>query len=159
MGQFDLQAAATPPPIPVTNDQKVQWNGLLDYIKQKGLQGSPALDNKNTALGQQLMEEYRAQNPHFNLTYDQVPQIQQGLQDYRNTLVKQWQANPKVAPGVKSPNDIMSGISPVDGWLGSKTSSYKFPSATLVNSDGTAQNYGVNTAAYDAAIAKLKSGK
>lgn len=155
MGQFTIpQAAAVqaqPQLQPLNNDERVQWNGFLDYLNKKGVQGSPMLDNRNTALGQQLMEEYRAQNPHFSLNYNQVPQVQNDLQNYRQGLVKQWQSNPKVAPGVKSADDIMGGISPVDGWLGSKTSSYRYPVAALNN-----QNFGTDVAKYDAAIAALK---
>ncbi len=156
MGQFNLQAAAanTAPP-PLTNDQKAQWNAYVDYLAKRGLKGNSALDNRDTGLGQKLMEEYRSQNPHFTLKYDQVPLIQQGFQDYRQQLINQWKKNP-ASSDAKSENEIMGGISPVDGWLGSKTSSYKFPVAVLTNSDGTVQDFGLNTGAYDAAIAKIK---
>lgn len=158
MGQFNLQAAsANTAPMPVSNGQKAEWNSFLDYLKQRGMQGNAALDNRNTNLGQKLMEEYRSQNPHFTLTYDQVPQIQADLQSYRQGLLQKWRAG-KASPmeGMANENQLMPNLSAVDGWLGSKTSSYKFPNASLTNSDGSVQNFGVNTGAYDAAIAKIK---
>jgi len=147
-----VKAAAATSRTPLGNDQRMQWNSFLDYLKQKGMQGNPALDNRDTGLGQKLMEEYRAQNPHFTLTYDQVPAVQSDLQNYRQSLIQKWKANPAAAPDVKSEDEIMGGISPVDGWLGSRTSSYRYPVAAF-----NGQNYGTNTSAYDAAIAKLKN--
>lgn len=43
----------------------------------------------------------------------------------------------------------MGGISKVDGWLGSKTSSYKFPTAAATNTNQSVTNYGTNTQAFD----------
>lgn len=144
-------------PLPLSNDSKTQWNGFIDYLDKRGFKGNPSLDNRDTGLGQKLMEEYRAQNPHFSLSYDQVPMVQQGLQDYRNTVLKQWKAG-KMQPdaSVKTEDDLMPGLSNIDGWLGSKTSSYKFPIAytTDPKTGAVNQNYGVNTAAYDAARLK-----
>ena len=59
---------------------------------------------------------------------------------------------------MKSPDEIMAGLSPVDGWLGSQTSSHKYPVAMLTN-NGVTQNFGTNTAAYDAAMANMKNVK
>ena len=160
MGQFSppVQAAAvnTAPP-PLTVQQKADWNNYIDYLQSKGMKGNPALDNRDTGLSQKLFNDYKTQNPHFSLTYDQVPQIQQDLIDYRNNLVQKYKANPSVVPDAKSADEIMPSLSPADGWLGSKTSSHKYPIATLTDANsGTAQNYGTNLAAYDAAIANLK---
>jgi hypothetical protein len=149
-------AAAAQKRIPLSNGQRQEWNSFLNYLKQKGVQGSTALDDRDTGLGQKLMEEYRTQNPHFSLTYDQVPQVQQDLQNYRQQLIQKWKANPKTAPDVKDESEIMGGISPVDGWLGSKTSSYRYPVATLNTSDGNKVSYGTDVNSYDAAIANIK---
>ena len=160
MGQFSIPqqaAAAATQRIPLTNDMKSQWNGLIDYLDKRGYKGSPDLDNRDTRLGERLMNEYKAQNPHFTLTYDQIPVIQQGLQDYRTEALKKIKSGGATVDGLKDDSEFMAGLSPSDGWLGSKTSSWKYPTATLaVNGDTT--KYGVNTAAYDAAIAKLKNG-
>lgn len=150
---------APPPPPPLTLDEKNQWNGFVDYLKKRGVGGSAALDNRDTNMGQQLMEEYRKQNPHFTLGYDRVGDVQQDLQNYRQSLVQKYKANPAIIPGIKDESEIMGGLSPVDNWLGSKTSMQRYPGATLTQSDGSVQNFGLNQAAYDAAIANMKKAK
>lgn len=152
-----VTAAAQAQRRPLTPDERNQWNSYLDFLQTKGMKGSPALDNRDTGLSQQLFNQYKTQNPHFSLTYDRVPDVQNDLQTYRQGLVNQWTANPSVAPDVKKPDDIMAGLSPVDGWLGSKTSSWKYPGAAIKLSNGSVVNYGTDTGAYDAAIANLKN--
>lgn len=154
-----LPAAQQPPPPPLTNDEKQQWNGFIDYLDKKGLRGSALLDNKDTSLGAKLISEYQSVNPNFTLGYDRVSDVQNDLQNYRNQLFKDYQQGKVSIPGVRTVEDVMPGISQVDGWLGSKTSNYKYPSAYLTQSQGNSTkttNYGVNTAAYDAAMTKLK---
>lgn len=151
-----VQAPPPPPPPPLSNEERVQWNSFLDYLKKKGVQGSAALDNRDTNMGQQLMDEYRKQNPHFTLGYDRVGDVQNDLQNYRQQLVQKWKANPSIIPGIKSEDEIMGGISPSDGWLGSKTSSWKYPGGVFNQSDGTSLRYD-SQAAYDAARAKMAS--
>jgi hypothetical protein len=144
---------------PLTIAEKMQWNGFLDYLKKRGIQGSAALDNRDTNMGQQLMDEYRKQDPHFTLTYDRVPDVQNDLQTYRQQLVQKYKQDPTIINGIKGPDEIMPNLSPVDGWLGSKTSQQRYPGAALTQSDGSKIDYGVNQAAYDAAIANMKKVK
>jgi|SRR6185312_1137503 len=161
MDNLALQAALPPGP-PLTLKQKQDWNQFVDYIDKVGYKGSPLLDNKDKKLGSQLMDEYRKINPNFSLTYDNVPDVQQGLLDYRNGVIDDYKKGKVSVPGIKSPDEIMPGLSPADGWLGSKTSSYKFPGATMtqnINGVQKTTNYGLNTAAYDAAMAKLTPQK
>lgn len=137
--------------IPLTNAQKMQWNQYIDFMDKQGMKGNPALDDRSKQLGEFYFNRFKALNPGTTLVYQDVPRVQQALQDYRQNLINQWKSGKMQADGVKSEADIMGGISPVDGWLGSKTSSYKFPVAVATNGDGTQQNFGVNTQAYDAA--------
>ena len=139
---------------PLTPQQKQQWNQFVDYLEKSGYKGSPLLDNKSTALGGKLIEQYKSANPNFSLGYDNVKDVQQDLQNYRDSLVNQYKQGKAVVDGVKSPDEIMFGISPVDGWLGSKTSNWKFPVATMTSTTpkGTVvKDYGTDIAAYDAA--------
>ena len=142
---------------PLTPQQKMQWNQFIDYLDKAGYKGSPLLDNKNTALGGKLIEQYKKANPDFSLGYDNVKDVQQELQDYRNNVVNQYNQGKAVVDGVKSADEIMAGLSPVDGWLGSKTSSWKFPVATTTSQtpQGTVKkDYGTDIAAYNAAMYK-----
>jgi hypothetical protein len=151
---IEMQGAQKPP---LTPQEKVQWNGFIDYLDKQGLRGSTALDNRDTGLGAKLMAQYQKVNPAFNLTYDRVGDVQQDLQDYRKQLIDKYKSGKAQADsGIKSPDEIMSGLSPVDGWLGSKTSSYKYPTAQATI-QGKKTDYGVNTAAYDAAMYGAKS--
>jgi hypothetical protein len=152
------QPAQPPTPPPLTNQQKTDWNSFLDFTDKEGYKGNPILDDRSKQLGQYLMQKYRTLNPKATITYDDVPRVQQSLQDYRNQVVQKWRADHSVMP-VKSEDEIIPGLSDVDGWLGSKTSSHKFPVGGITNTDGSIQQYGTNTAAYDAAIAKINKGK
>lgn len=154
-----IAAAGTVGTPPLSNGERQQWNAYIDYLQKRGMKGNAALDNRDTALGQKLFNEYKATNPNFTLTYDRVGDVQKDLQDYRNGLVQKYNANPAIVPGIKSADEIMPGLSPVDNWLGSKTSNWKYPTASFTTSDGNTINYGTNTGAYDAAIAQAKNRK
>jgi hypothetical protein len=154
-----IKAAAMQRQTPISNIQKTAWNDYIDYLDKKGMKGNPALDNRDTGLSQQLFNDYKAKNPNFTLTYDQVPQVQRELQDYRADIVNRWKQNPSLIPDAKNENEIMPDLSIADGWLGSKTSSHKYPVAMINNSDGTVHNFGTNLSAYDAAMAKSKKLK
>jgi hypothetical protein len=160
MGALPLTVAAVPadmpnpPGKPLTTEQRNQWNQFIDYLDKTGYKGNSLLDDKDKALGKQLMSKYKQVNPQFNLTYDNVPDVQQALQQYRTEALKQIHSGKAVVEGVKSDNDFMPGLSKVDGWLGSKTSSYKFPQAsfTVKTPEGsTTTNYGTDMNAYQAA--------
>lgn len=144
----DKKAAVTP----LTPVQKQQWNLFQDYMQKNGLAGNPALDDRNKGLGQYYFQQFAAHTPGFSLTYQDVPRVQQELQDYRANLVNQYKAG-KIAPSddIKSEADIMGNLSPVDSWLGSKTSSSRFPVATATNSQGQTTNYGTDVSAFDQA--------
>lgn len=150
---LEMQGVSTPP---LTPEEKAQWNLFIDYLDKKGLRGSADLDARDKGLGARLMSEYQKVNPDFKLGYDRIADVQQDLQNYRKQLVNDYNAGKIQADAtVKTADDIMPGLSKIDGWLGSKTSSYKFPTAkATVN--GKQTNYGTNVAAYDAAMASLK---
>lgn len=152
-------AAIPQKPQPLTPEQRDAWNGFIDYLQKTGYKGSTALDNRNMALGQNLLNRYNAMlPPEKRISYEDVARVQQELQDYRANLISKYKAG-KVAADSSIKNvdtDVMPNLSPVDGWLGSKTSSYKFPTAVLTHSDGTKTNFGTNTEAYDNTISKIK---
>src|SRR5260370_878036 len=128
-------ASGTPIP-PLTNAQKMMWNQYIDFMDKQGMKGNAELDNRDKKLGEFYFNRFKAQNPAVTLNYADVPRVQADLQNYRNNLISQWKSDKMQAPGIKSEDEIMPGMSSVDGWLGSKTSSYKFPVAVATNVDG-----------------------
>lgn len=133
--------------------QKQNWNNFVDYLDKAGYKGSADLDNRDTQLGKNLLTKYNTANPNAQINYEDVPAVQTELQNYRQALVNKWKAGAaSTTSGIKSEDEIMPGLSQVDGWLGSKTSSYKFPEATITHTDGTQQKLGVNTDLYDKLI-------
>lgn len=143
----------TTPGKKLTTVQKQNWNNFIDYLDKAGYKGSTDLDNRDTNLGKNLLAKYNTVNPNAQINYEDVPSVQGELQNYRQVLVNKWKAGTVgVNTPIKSDDEIMPNLSPVDGWLGSKTSSYKFPTATLTHADGTKQNFGVNTDLYDKLI-------
>lgn len=152
--QTPPQQQAAPQVPPLSDKQKQDWNSFLDFIDKEGFKGNPVLDDKDKQLGLYLMQKYRSQNPKATITYQDVPRVQAELQQYRNGVVNQWKAG-KIQTDAKSEDEIMPNLSKIDGWLGSKTSSYKFPTANL-NNNGKVINYGTDIKSYDAAMGKLK---
>lgn len=149
-GQINPQQQPTNPTPPLTDAQRQEWNRFLDFTEKEGYKGSPLLDDRNKNLGLYLMQKYKTLNPKSTITYQDVPRVQSELQNYRTNLVNQWKSGKMVAsPDIKSEADIMAGLSPVDSWLGSKTSSHKFPIAVATTSTGQQQNYGTNVAQFD----------
>lgn len=105
--------------------QKMQeWNKLLDFIKSKGHEGSTKLD-KDKTLGQSLFNEFKKANPNTTITYDIVPTVQREMERLKESAQS-------FAERHKDPNakKVMSGISKVDGFLGSRTSQFRFPEMT-----------------------------
>lgn len=128
-----------------------EWNNFIDFVDKKGMRGNPQLDDKDKGLGKQLMAEYLKLNPQSKLSYDLVPAIQQDMQNVRNIGLKNIHDNNLKVPGVAKDDDYMANISAVDGWLGSKTSDHKFPTAIQtdnINGKTTQTNYGTNIEDY-----------
>lgn len=138
---------AQQPPPGLTPLQRMQWNSFIDFLEKEGVKGSPLLDQRDKNLGKFYFQKFVTSNPGITLRYEDVPRIQQELQDYRANLVNQWKNGKVSVDSVKTEDDIMPGLSQVDGWLGSKTSSYKYPVSTDLltkNGNATATNYGTS---------------
>lgn len=114
------------------------WNGFVDFVDKKGLKGSPDLDKRDLGLSKKLFDEYS--KGAYN--YDEfVPTVQQSIADYRNTAIQKARRGEIQIPGVDytnkaNPVDVgdealnsmfMAGLSNVDGWAGSRTTSWRFP--------------------------------
>jgi len=124
------------------------WNGFVDYVEKKGLKGSPDLDKRDLGLSRKLFDEY-AQSSDAPYSYEEfVPTVQQSISDYRNTAIQKARRGEIQIPGVDyvtnktTPVDVgdealksmfMSGLSDVDGWAGSKTTSWRFPREAVLD--------------------------
>jgi len=109
----------------LTPQQRQDWNNYVDYVEKKGFKGSPQLDKKDTGLAKKLFDEYVKANPATSINYDTVKSVQYEMQKLKDSA--QEFAARRNDPNAKN---IMSGVSPVDGWPGSKTTSFKFPAMT-----------------------------
>lgn len=115
-----LKGGEDPPPL--TPQQRKEWNGYVDWIEKKGYKGSPLLDKKDTGLANSLFNQFKKENPSVTLSLDHVKSVQSEMENLA-TAARNFEArrnNPN------APN-IMQGTSKVDGWPGSKTTSFKFP--------------------------------
>lgn len=115
----------------VTKEKRDLWNNYVDYLNTKGLKGSKDLDNKDTQLSRKVFDEYTKANK-LNLKYDEfIPEIQRSISTYRNAAINK--INSGEAVYTKPIDTFMQGLSTVDGWAGSKTTSWKFPSDNLLD--------------------------
>lgn len=129
-------------PPPLTPQQRQEWNAYVDWLEQKGYKGSPLLDKKDTGLADGLFNQFKKENPSVTLSLDHVKSVQNEMQSLA-TSAQEFEArrnNPNAA-------NIMQGTSKVDGWPGSKTTSFKFPSMVKEETNNgllTARtNYGI----------------
>ncbi len=125
---------------PLTPAQMQVWNGYVDYVKSKGLQGSPQLDVRDTNLSKNLYNEY-AKTKNFNVPYDQfIPQVQANIKQQRDQIIAAARQGKTIIDGMvdrfggnkldigdeQLNKRFMVGLSQIDGWAGSKTTSYRF---------------------------------
>lgn len=113
------------------NDRQF-WNGFVDFLDKKGLKGSAELDKKDIQLSKGLFDEYAKGS---NKTYeDFVPKVQSEISKYRENAIQGIKEGSIKLEGYQGQKDydfdtnFMSGLSGVDGFAGSKTTSWKFPS-------------------------------
>lgn len=109
-------------PPPLTPKQRQEWNSYVDWVDKKGYKGSPLLDKKDTGLANNLFNQYKKENPSVTLSIDHVKSVQSEMEKLANSArdFEARRGNPNAA-------NIMQGTSKVDGWPGSKTTSFKFP--------------------------------
>lgn len=124
-----------PAPKKLTSTQMQHWNGFVDFLDSKGYKGSKDFDNKDQKLGQLAMDSYKKQNPDFSLTLANIPAVQKGILETREHAISQLKTGKatleKGLDAGKDYQNFMPNLSKPDGWLGSKTSSHKFPESFL----------------------------
>jgi len=129
-------------PDPVKDDkisvqEKKDWNEYIDYLSKKGLKGSPEL-NKGAGeenVGRKVLKQFLKENPTSSLRIEKVPKIQNYFEDLQKSGKERLESGKsKMAEG-QTKESFMKGISKVDIYPGSKTTTYKFPTASLETSE------------------------
>jgi len=130
------------PPQSLTPQQRKEWNAYVDWIDKKGYKGSPLLDKKDTGLANNLFNQFKKENPNTTISLDHVKAVQSEMEALAQN-VRGFEAR----RGNPNADKLMQGTSKVDGWPGSKTTSFRFPDmdkSTYSNSVLTShQNLGI----------------
>ena len=109
-------------PKDLTPQQRKEWNAYVDWIDKKGYKGSPLLDKKDTGLASSLFNQFKKENPNTTISLDHVKAVQSEMETLANSA-----RNFEARRGNPNAQNIMQGVSKVDGWPGSRTTSFKFP--------------------------------
>lgn len=121
----------------ITNKERLAWNDYVKYLDKKGIKGKPELDKDG--LGFKALEDYRKEHPDTPITKELIPVIQKDFSKYRDyslDIIKNKKVDPQTGhrmtfgPGVTEDN-FMTNLSQVDGYPGSKTTSFAYPNYYL----------------------------
>lgn len=129
VSMYQTGGDAAPAAIPrMTSSQIDYFNGFLDYVKNKGLQGSTKLNTGD--LNQKLYGEYTKTNPGVDLPLTDLTRMAQNEQQVQ----KQFDVNfiQRKDP-TKAADVAASSISPLDSFFGSETSKRYIPRAVQQN--------------------------
>jgi hypothetical protein len=104
----------------LTPQEMADFNKFLDYVKQKGLQGSDRL-NHDSALRSQLFSEFSKANPGTVINEDIIPSVQLEHQQFAQNAKDFAQRK-----GGANADSLYNNESKIDGIFGSKTSQQYF---------------------------------
>jgi hypothetical protein len=110
----------------LTARQRSEWNHYVDWLEAKGMKGSTKLDKRETGLASGLFNQFKKENPDVTLTLDNISLVQTEMQKLQQSARGFAERR-----GDKNAEGIMEGISQIDNWPGSKTTSFKFPSMSI----------------------------
>lgn len=148
------QPTTPQPPADLSAADKTKWNLFIDFVAANKMNGAPVLDQRNKQVGMSLLQQFNMANPKNALPTNIIPQVQQSLQNYRNSQIPLIKSGQVKIDGVTDPDkQYMAGISAVDGWPGTKTLSSRFPVAKEVLTTPTAttvKDFGTDLASYNA---------
>jgi hypothetical protein len=148
-----------PPPqpkgyVPLTVQQRSDWNGFLDYLDKQKLGGNPVLDKRDQTLGLQQMAAYKKANPNFSITPEMIPNIQ-----YEQYQLRKGDSFSDLTPEqlkyIRQGSDayINRPISDPDGWLGSLTSKEYYMTAERGTNMGYSYKFGPDIETYVKSLA------
>lgn len=114
----------------LTSNERTFWNGFCKYVELMGFKGSPQLDNHNKGISFVLFSNYCSlQQKQYDYTAF-VTRVQIEISAYRAKSLEQIHAG-KATCNCTTDSEFMPGLSVIDGWAGSKTTSWYFPSDTV----------------------------
>lgn len=114
----------------LTSNERTFWNGFCKYVELNGMKGSKLLDNHDTAISKALFFDFNTLNgTHYDYTTF-VTRVQVEISAYRAKALEQIHAG-KATCNCTTDAEFMPGLSVIDGWAGSKTTSWYFPSDTV----------------------------
>lgn len=122
----------------ITNQVRSDWNKYIDYLRSKGIAGSPDLDRNG--LGNQVLQQYIKDNPGTSLSLDIVKPLQSEFIKLRQWGLDRVKAGKAAFANGVNESNFMAGLSPDDAYAGSRTTSYKFPSEYLTMYDQPTNN-------------------
>ena len=108
------------PPKGLSPQQLQDWNRYIDWMDSKGMKGSKELDKGENAF--KWLAAYQQENPQTTITKDSIKSVQYEMEKLANNA--RDFARRKNNPNAEN---LMRGISQLDGIPGSKTTSFKFP--------------------------------
>jgi hypothetical protein len=108
----------------LTPQEMQQFNSFLDFVKSKGLQGSPTLDH-DPNLRQSLFDEYNKGN-NTSITPDFIRSVQNEHQQFANQSKDFLKRK-----GDPNSDKLYPNESPLDGIFGQQTSQQYFVPAVL----------------------------
>lgn len=124
---------------PIKLEDRQFWNGFVDYLDKKGMKGSADLDKRDVQLSKRLFDEYNQQQKTSYDYNEFIPKVQSFIKDYRDKAIEGVKGGTIKLPGYEGQadydfdNNFMQGLSNVDGFAGSKTTSWKFPNEAVVD--------------------------
>lgn len=113
----------------VTNKLREDWNNYLSWLDLKGMRGKAELDTND--LGGKMIDEYRKQFPDTSVSRENIIPIQNEFKKYRDWVLSEVAAKRASLAEGTTPETFMKDLSKVDGYAGSLTTSFKFPSSYL----------------------------
>lgn len=114
---------------PVDNNIRLEWNKYVDWLAKKGMRGSEDLDKDD--LGGKMIDAYRKENPSTPISRELVPTIQKEFSKYRDWSLNEIKAKRASFANGTNAENYMKHLSKIDGYAGSKTTSFSFPSKYL----------------------------
>ena len=131
---------------PSTPEQRANWNRFLSFLRINGYGGSTDLDKKDMSLGLKLLDEYNKRNPDKAVPKEFIPvaQYEAELLTAKRRLPQMQDELGETAYMMMPENFRKRELSPIDGWLGSRTSRLYYPEFAHRDSEGLNVNYGVD---------------